>query len=220
MTNKRLIVLAVSFTAALGAGYWFLSKPITYRPKPATQAEPVSSVQKQAVIAVKKESPSPPKTPEIPSRDKTIQQSDEAFEPMVVQSLLQEVKVDEHNNLVLDDSARRQLDRAMLMLGKERSRLAMNLIEQMIKSGLPGDAGEQAAALFANYYDYKKAEAELAVAAQTSSLEDSRKMLDQLSQLRQSYLGPNVAQALFAEEEAYLRNMIAQMEEAERSAVN
>lgn len=140
------------------------------------------------------------------------------IEPMVVQSLLYEIEFDEDGNVVVDDEARRLLEKSIFLLGQSQGQLSLDLLDQMIRAGLPGSEGEQVADIFRRYYEYKSAEGELIAAAEVDGEGAAGEVLDRLVQLRQGYLGYELTRKLFAEEEAYMRNTLMLMEEAEAEA--
>lgn len=141
-----------------------------------------------------------------------------AMEPFVVQSLLDEIKLDEDGNVVLDDHARRLLEKSILMLGRDQSQLTLELLDQMIRASLPGHAGGQVADIFRSYYEYKSAEGELVAALEASSGGSGEDALDQLAQLRYGYLGYETTLKLFEEEDAYMRNVLMLMDKAQSEA--
>lgn len=137
------------------------------------------------------------------------------IEPMAVQALLYEIEFDADGNVIVDDKARRLLERAIFQLGQNQDQLSLDLLDQMIRAGLPGSQGDEVADVFKRYYEYKSAESEFVSAAEVNGAGSAEEVSEQLRELRQGYLGYELAKQLFAEEEAYLQNVIMLMKKAE-----
>lgn len=143
--------------------------------------------------------------------------SESLIDPFSVQSLLYEIEFDENGNVVVDDKARRLLERSVFVLGQNQGQSSLDLLDQMIRAGLPGSEGEQVADIFRRYYEYKSAESEFIAAVQVDG-SGAAEVVEQLRHLRQGYLGYELTHQLFAEEEAYLKKAIMLMEQAETEA--
>lgn len=141
---------------------------------------------------------------------------DEALDPMLVQSLLEDIVLDENQVVVVNDQTRRQLDEAVFKLGFEANRADLDLLEQLIKGGLPELAGAQAADIFRRYYEYKSAEMDLLASASGSSTEINQ----HLDALRQSYLGHELSERLFGEQQRYTRYAQEMMAIEEDSSIS
>lgn len=126
---------------------------------------------------------------------------DDALDPMLVQSILEEIVLDENQSAIINDQTRRQLDEAVFSLGFGEDRQSLDLLEQLIIAGLPEQVGLQAANIFRRYYEYKSAERELINSTSGSATQINQ----QLSALREGYLGHDLTERLFGEEQKYMR---------------
>ncbi len=140
---------------------------------------------------------------------------EDSIEPFLVQTILDEIELDEEGSPIVNDGTRRLLESAMLMLGSNHGQFNLDLLDQLIRAGLPGPPGEEAANVFRSYYEYKAAEGELAASVTVSNFTSGRAAYDHIVQLRQGYLGYELAGKLFAEEDAFMRKTLQAMKEAE-----
>lgn len=120
--------------------------------------------------------------------------------------ILQSVKVDESGRVVLDETVKEALALGFEDLGPNLSAVAMSELQKTIRAGLPGQAGEDAARLFENYYRFRLAETEFN--EQPLNLPPAVQY-EKLAQLRRSYLGEEAADKLFAVEDTNGRHMLA-----------
>jgi lipase chaperone LimK len=149
-------------------------------------------------------------------RDTSASGNEMPYDAVSVYKVLQSIRVDEGGRLVLDQTAMQALERGYRELG-DLSPEAMAGLQELIRAGLPGAAGEQAAQIFENYYRYRAAERELLQVreAQMESNAAAGNQLpsidryEELVKLRRSYLGNDVADRLFAVEDANARHMFA-----------
>jgi lipase chaperone LimK len=140
--------------------------------------------------------------------------SEMPYDAVSVYKVLQSIHVDENGSLVLDAAAMQALEKGYRELG-ELSPEAMANLQGLIRAGLPGTAGEEAAQVLENYYRYRAAEKELLqVREAQTALNGSRanqlpsiESYEELMKLRRSYLGKDVADRLFAVEDANARHM-------------
>lgn len=136
------------------------------------------------------------------------------YDAVTVYRALQSIRVDENGRLVPDVNAMQALEAGYADLGPDLSPEAMAELQDLIRKGLPGPAGEEAARILENYYRYRAAEAELTQmrAAQSNAAMGqlpSPDSYEELVALRRSYLGKEVADGLFAVEDAQARHMFA-----------
>jgi lipase chaperone LimK len=123
-----------------------------------------------------------------------------------IYKIVQSMKLDANGRVVLDDSVSAALEEGLEGLPSNLSAAAMAELQKMIRTGLPGQAGEEAARLFENYYRFRAAEAEFIEQPVTQLPADH---YEKLVQLRRSYLGAETADKLYAVEDTQGRHMMA-----------
>ena len=139
------------------------------------------------------------------------------YDAVSVYKVLQGIKLDENGRLVPDQTAMQALERGYSELGSKLSPEAMAELQQLIRVGLPGQAGEQAAEILENYFELRSAEVEfnrqlqfqMPTGATGPNQLPTGERYEQLVELRRSYLGKEVADGLFAVEDAQARHMFA-----------
>ena len=139
--------------------------------------------------------------------DKPSPTSKTPYDPVEVYKVLQSIRLDENGRVVPDQTAMQALERGFHDLGPNLSPEAMAGLQDVIRSGLPGPAGEEAARILENYYRYRHAEMEFN--AQRDPRKPPMEHHKELMQLRRGYLGRDVADQLFAVEDAQARHMLA-----------
>ena len=138
------------------------------------------------------------------------------YDAVGVYRVLQSIRVDENGHLVPDQTAMQALEKGYSELGPDLSPQAMAELQELIRVGLPGPAGEEAARILENYYRLRSAEAEFNQmrTAQAGSNPSTNQLptvdrYEELVELRRSYLGKETADSLFAVEDAQARHMFA-----------
>src|SRR5690606_29221149 len=126
----------------------------------------------------------------------------------------EEIKRDDSGKLVVDTDSLRLLDKAVRALNGSPDDSSMALLGEFIEAELPGAEGEKARKIFSTYVEYKSAEDEVVSRATDAEISTAAETLEQLSDLRRSYFGDDIAAQLFQEEEQFLRKTIAAMAEA------
>lgn len=192
---KRPLVLAtasLAVTAAALIGYFTLQPGASVTSLPATNPtyhkdDSASNLNPRARVAGASR-----KSQTLP---------EDALDPMLVQSMLEGIRLDENRAVIMNDETRRLLDQAVFMLGFDENRASLDLLEQLIQGGAPDQVGIEAAAIFRRYYEYKSAEVALLNGASGTAVE----LNQQLTALRQSYLGHDLSEQLFGEEQKYMR---------------
>lgn len=129
---------------------------------------------------------------------------------------LQSVKLDENGDIIIDNDA---LDALIAALDHSQIKLdaeALEALKDLIKKGLPGNAGEETAQIVADFYQYLGAEREFnalyePLNDETQSIEDYETQYNELVALRSVYLGDDVANQLFATVNANSRYMFDSM---------
>jgi lipase chaperone LimK len=131
------------------------------------------------------------------------------FDDAKVRDVIGRLNVDEDENLVIDSYAKRVLKRSFIELMERNDPMAIDQLLAVIRSELPGLAGEQAANIVLSYYEYRMAESELI--EQNLNLIDTGSTFnyEDLVNMRRAYLGEDIAEKLFAEEEIRTRYTLA-----------
>jgi hypothetical protein len=135
---------------------------------------------------------------------------------------LQNVRIDENGDVILDNEALEALNRTLQFgeVGLNSQNLAD--LQELIKVGVPGKTGEQTAKIVVDYYRYLEAEDEFNTlyehqGSQADVSNDTyAQQYEELKALRALYLGQDVAAELFATADASARYMFeAQQLEAD-----
>lgn len=124
---------------------------------------------------------------------------------------LQSIKLDENGRVLPDQTLKEALELGFDELGPNLNAVAMSELQNLIRKGLPGSAGEQAAHILGSYYQFRLSEEEFnrqleSQAQNQSSAADRHK---ELLQLRRNVLGEEIADKLFAAEDNQARHMFA-----------
>lgn len=148
------------------------------------------------------------------ARDQDVAPSESTapFDVTVIYEALQLVRVDENDDVVLDDTALKALNETL-----DYSDIALNAAEleelqELIRIGLPGKAGEQTARVVGDYYRFLGAKEEFEAVYEVQGDRHHESEYEELVSLRELYLGREVAQQLFAEEDKDARYMLAAMQ--------
>jgi len=138
-----------------------------------------------------------------------------------VHMALQAVKVDEQGNIILDHDAKIALDEALERIYKQLSSEEALALQNLIKTALPGETGEQTAELVLNYYQflgakdtfsslYENNEAEYQD-PNLDSINNNKLLYEELQALRVTHLGTEEAKELFRVSDAAAEFMFASM---------
>jgi lipase chaperone LimK len=210
MPKKSVLMLALAAAAVVGGLlYWNSRQSETEVPKPT------AAIQEQDTdtIAYKWQWENFSKTKPAPNAPPANQTGEMPYDAVEVYKVLQSIRVDENGHLVPDQAAMQALERGYADLGPDLSARDMAELQELIRVGLPGPAGQEAAQILENYYRLRAAEAEfnqLRVAqAGSTGQPPTGERYEELVRLRQSYLGKEVADGLFAVEDAQARHMFA-----------
>lgn len=139
------------------------------------------------------------------------------YDAVTVYKVLQSIGLDENGHVVPDEAALQALEKGYSDLGADLSPQAMTELQELIRVGLPGPAGEEAARILEDYFRLRAAEAEFNELrmAQADAAGPGPGQLptlahhEELMALRRSYLGKDVADGLYAVEDAQARHMLA-----------
>ncbi|MGI1680251.1 MAG: hypothetical protein K6L75_16035 [Cellvibrionaceae bacterium] len=141
------------------------------------------------------------------------------YDVVQIYNLLQSITLDENGGLVPDQTAKQALENGFMSLGSDLSSESMSELQDLIRIGLPGEAGEQAALILENYFQFRLAEEEFNQQMENPlPLAEPGQMVEQLSavdqheklvQLRRGFLGDEIADQLFAVEDTQAQHMFA-----------
>jgi lipase chaperone LimK len=158
-------------------------------------------------------------------KEKPRPSSEVPYDVVKIYNILQSMQLDENGLVVPDQAAKYALEKGFDDLGPDLSPEAMAELQELIRIGLPGEAGEEAARVMENYYQFRLAEEEfnrqmeqqLSMAAaeadaQTQHQPPAIDRYEELVQLRRRYLGDEIADQLFAVEDTQARHMFALIE--------
>ncbi len=136
---------------------------------------------------------------------------DVPYDVVAIYDILQGIQLDQDGRLVPDQTAKQALEKGFADLGPDLSPESMAELQDLIRTGLPGEAGEEAAILLENYFQFRRAEEEfnryLPKDGQLPSIESYEKIV----QLRYSFMSPEVVDQLFVVEDTQARHMLAVM---------
>ena len=139
------------------------------------------------------------------------------YDAVEIYKVLQGIRLDENGRVVPDQAAMQALEKGYSELGPDLSPQLMTELKELIRVGLPGPAGEEAAQILENYYRFRAAEAQfnqsrtaaLAHSGQIQNQLPTGDRYEELVELRRSYLGKEITDSLFAVEDAQARHMFA-----------
>merc|ERR1711916_228967 len=234
-TNKmravnKIVYIAVPCVVLVGVYFLWPSKPSSTPQNAAPAQYELTERQTNSQGATE----SAPKTKTVGSewqpKAKTTVQSDnkdvtpgekaedseeELTQPIdmaVIYDGLQEVKISESGEIIIDDSALKSLNRALNRHDLLLSESDLVLIKDIISESLPSPAGEQTAQLVENYYEYVQAHKEFTeLHKDTGVLLDHATHMQEVANLRELYLGKEVADELFAEQNKTVNHMLEMM---------
>lgn len=220
--RSRLLIAGVAALSLLGAGVWHAL------PKNEPAKEPADAVAAPADMPAPDHSPHqatepdtigaswqlPKETGPTASNENEIDVDSEIpFNADAIYVALQNVRLDQNGDVILDDRALDALNDAFQRGELEFTRQNLSDLQELINAGLPGKAGEQTARIATDFYHYLEAQEEFIAAyeaqnAEEASVEAAERQYQQLQQLRSRYLGDNVASQLFKAENAHFEYMM------------
>jgi lipase chaperone LimK len=209
MPNKSILISAVAAALIGGLIYWVVSENQTQVPVPSayiqnTNANTVANNWQWKNFSDTQSASDAGKKSET---DKAKAAGALPYNAVEVYKVLQSLKLDEDGSLVPDQTVLKALEQGYRDLGSDLSPEAMAGLQDVIRKGLPGQAGEEAAHILENYYRYRSAESEFH--QQLVNQLPAASHYEELIQLRRNYLGQEVADQLFAVENAQARHMLA-----------
>jgi len=135
-----------------------------------------------------------------------------AFDVVFIYDALQRVKLDDNDNVVLGHDVLTALDEALDDRVLSLDQLGLNQLQDLIKIGLPGRSGEQASRVVGDYFNYLVAKKEFnRIYPEAKNMQEYRSQYDEMLALRNLYLGEDVAQRLFEQEDLDAEHMFATM---------
>jgi lipase chaperone LimK len=143
------------------------------------------------------------------------------FTAKFVYEALKAVKLDEDGNVIHDHDALLSLDEALLRIQNKLDRESLNILQAIIKDGLPGKAGEQTAQIVGDYYNYLEAKDEFSRTSDiitessghetVNAVEKDQLLYAELKSLRDLHLGNEVSNGLFRITDSDAQYMFASM---------
>lgn len=129
-----------------------------------------------------------------------------------VAEALSRLNRDEAGKIVVDDVARDTLDAAFLRSPEPMSSQRFSELQSQVLAALPGEAGQQAANVAERYYHYSNVYRDLEDSFRyLGSVNEIERGNRQLQKIRRTYLGEELASALFAEEEQMMQQTLENM---------
>jgi lipase chaperone LimK len=219
MSKKFIFITAAGLVFLLGAAlYWktlSLSQPSVPIPSPNAAITDKNTIahtwqwdkfSKKAATSLNSDDSS-----EAKSEKRTSMVEEVPYDVVRIYDMLQEVRLDETGNVIVDREAKNALEKAFAELGSDIGPFGISQLQDLIRIGLPGIAGEQTAEILAQYYDFRLAEEDLLAQSHALTTDEEAQNYEQLVKLRRSYLGHEVAEKLYAGEELQARHMLASM---------
>lgn len=226
MSKASLLISSVSVAALIGAlAYWMMTGEDEMAPAPAIDRAAQSAHPKAIASQWQWDNFAKEGSTIEPVAARKDQEESEAepddvvpFDVILIYNILQDIHLDENGRVVPDQMAKYALERGFDDLGPDVSPEALSELQNLIRIGLPGDAGEEAIRIMTAYYEYRLAEEdlnrdvqELAADENETAQPPSIDSYEQLVQLRRRYLGDEIADGLFAVEELQARHMFSVM---------
>ncbi len=214
MEKKSVLISGLAMAAVIGGWvYWFSPQDETAKPKSS------ATVHEQSTDTIAyqwqwRNFTKPNPSLDADADDRTGEMPYDAVE---VYKVLQGIRLDENGRVVPDQTAMQALEKGYSELGPDLSPQQMTELKELIRVGLPGPAGDEAAQILENYYRFRAAEAQFnqsrtaaaAYGAQTQNQLPTVDRYEELVELRRSYLGKEIADSLFAVEDTQARHMFA-----------
>lgn len=153
------------------------------------------------------------------SQDKKNQESEQDFAPETVSvdvnfvyAKLQEIALDEHGHIQLDDITRRALEEALEATELVLTDYDLEVLSETIHKALPGEVGVEVADLVVTYYNYLRAKEQVLNSEKMpATIDGLRQYQEVLSDLRVATLGADMAERLFKKSENDMKFMLESM---------
>jgi len=227
MNTLQITVASVSLgLLVVGIYVWQgSSTPDSYTPT-ETQLPPSSNEQQTIAVEIKPESGRStrnlPKESNLTTKqhlerpaqarglNTTIETMDEEQQEFVNQ-LVDNFPLNEQGKIDYNNTTKNYLNIAYnaLLFQEEKGNfdeVSLGVITERLEQTLPAGVINEAVGLMENYFSYRKAEQSLLIPGLNS--EELLSMFTQSAQLRRAYLGEDIANGLFSEEEQMTRHLI------------
>lgn len=214
--NKKLNplkVLAILLVVIATVLVFFMA-PENMQPQTVDQIRPVQNLPSKAadISNEKRTIATAWQWDNLPVKEQKIDsanhQQSTHFDVDYIYNALKIVKLDEYGEVVTDHQALQALNETLAYSGLQLDREALAELQDLIKLGLPGKAGEQTAEIVGNYYQYLDAERELnTIYNADGPATNPGAMYAEILALRELYLGKAVSDGLFAISNADARYM-------------
>lgn len=230
MPKTSVLISGFAAVAVVGGlAYWVLSVDGSLALKPTVPIPtPNKDIQNKNANAIANQwqwenvtgtEPAPEPTADDNAEvDKPSPTGEVPYDVVAIYNILQDIQLDEYGRVVPDQAAKHALEKGFDDLGPDLSPEAMSELQDLIRIGLPGEAGEEAARVLENYYRFRLAEEEFNRQAEEQLAESDLQMehqppaidrYEELVQLRRRFLGEEIADDLFAMEDSQARHMFA-----------
>lgn len=223
-SHKLIVIGLLSFAGVASVSYFVLSNKIQERKLEHIKELVTENSTDQNNIAdrwqwdnfSKKDVNDAIKKAEQASKEKDTDKKEDdqpfEFDVVVVYSALGTVGIDDGGDVIVDGKALDALENAFAKLPDDLSESELEELVGLIKTGLPGAAGEQTADIVSRFQSYKLAERDFnQVMAEPTNVEEALALFDKKVALRESILGYDVANKLFSQEQAQSRHMLQLM---------
>jgi lipase chaperone LimK len=155
-------------------------------------------------------------TSDMDSKSQTDTATKFPFTQASIYEALQAVKLNGNGDIIIDNDALEALNTALDHSNIKLDEESLEALQDLIKKGLPGNAGEQTAQIVADFYQYLGAEREFNSLYETTNneeqnIEEYETQYNELIALRELYLGDVVAGKLFSTSDANSRYMFESM---------
>lgn len=130
------------------------------------------------------------------------------FDVEFIFNALSKVIVDDNGDVVVNHQTKDLLEAAFTQMEFDLSRSELEELQDLIRLGIAGKAGEQAAKIVSDYYDYRVAETSFMLTTYGGDLEDTKTNFEQILAIRRAELGYDVAERLYGLQEMHSRYMI------------
>jgi len=214
-----MLLVAVTILALLAAG--------VFMPQPNSQGEPATAGPHSVAVDGRGDAPGQQDrntATEQKAAASGEEQNHRASAPLAsdlpvagvpaekVAEALSQLNRDEAGKIVVDDVARDTLDAAFLRTPEPMSSQRFSELQSQVLAALPGEAGQQAANVAERYYHYSNVYRDLEDNFRyLGSVDEIERGNRQLQKIRRTYLGEELASALFAEEERMMQQTLENM---------
>ncbi|WP_086929913.1 lipase secretion chaperone [Agarilytica rhodophyticola] len=144
-------------------------------------------------------------------REKNNSETPFRFDIEYIFNALSRVSIDSNGNVVVDHNAKDLLESAFMHVSFDLTESELVELGEYIQLGISGVAGEQAAKIVRDYYDYRIEEKDFMATHQASDLNDMLNNFEQITAIRRANLGYEVADKLYGLDEINNRYTIESM---------